>query len=145
MEKVIVFDSRALDLEDEDAVQISWDDFFESISDKTNPVIITGYFMAWDGKKEGHMVRKNLYQAVRDILMDDSSPIFSFDESDNFVLDETHHDAPVSGNHYVFHVLTDAGVKWYEENKNSCTPREIGETLVKPEYSRKVEHNEVGL
>lgn len=92
-----------------------WDDFKEQCSqEKDNHCLVTGYFMSWMGPQAGGKIYPNLKLAVQNILMDgDSHPIFSINDEGNLVLDETHHDAPCSGNHYEFRILTARGEKYY--------------------------------
>lgn len=93
-----------------------WDDFLEECSSEKDPVLVTGYFMAWDGPREGGVVYKDLRTAVSSVIMEDSHPIFSITDEGLLVLDETHHDAPTKGNHYEFRVLTQKGNQYYEKH-----------------------------
>lgn len=93
-----------------------WDDFLEECSHEKGSVLVTGYFMAWDGPREGGLIYKDLETAILRIIMDDSHRIFSLTEDGVLVLDETHHDAPTQGNHYEFKVLTSDGQKYYENH-----------------------------
>lgn len=93
-----------------------WNDFLEECSHEKGSVLVTGYFMAWDGPREGGVVYKDLRTAVSSVIMDDSHPIFSITDEGLLVLDETHHDAPSNGNHYEFRVLTQKGRQYYEKH-----------------------------
>ncbi len=92
-----------------------WNDFKEQCSQEIpNHCLVTGYFMSWMGPQQGGKIYKDLETAVQSILMEgDSHPIFSINDEKNLVLDETHHDAPSSGNHYEFRILTARGEKYY--------------------------------
>ena len=116
-----------------------WDDFKEQCSHEvSNHCLVTGYFMSWMGPQAGGKIYKDLETAVQDILMDgDSHPVFSIDDDGNLVLDETHHDAPCSGNHYEFRILTAKGEKYYN-NHMYDDRRTLHEALKKEGRTRKV-------
>ena len=116
-----------------ETIQQDWEFFISDCEDEENiPVVVTGYFMSWKGPQEGGKVYPNLKQAVRNIILNDSSPVFSFNDDNVFVLDETHHDAPVSGNHYEFRVLTKKGNSYYQNHKEDDR-RELCEHLINTE------------
>ena len=99
--------------------QYDWEYFVEQCEhEEKHHCLVTGYFMAWNGKQEGGKVYSNLSSAVSSILMDDSHPVFSLTDDGMLILNETHHDAPCSGNYYEFRILTDAGEKYYENHCN---------------------------
>ena len=118
--------------------ELYWDDFLEECSHEKGYVLVTGYFMAWDGPRECGLVFKDLPAAVRGIIMDDSNPIFSLTDDGVLVLDETHHDAPVKGNHYELKVLTSNGKKYYEKHINDDR-RTLHEALKEKGRSRNVD------
>lgn len=121
----------------QDNTERYWDDFLEECSDEKGYVLVTGYFMAWDGPREGGKVYADLRTAVRGIIMDDSHPIFSLTDDGVLVLDETHHDTPCKGNHYEFKVLTSNGKKYYEKHINDDR-RTLHEALKEKDRSRNV-------
>ena len=124
----------------QEQTEYDWRDFLDQCSEeKPNHCLVTGYFMAWDGPKEGGKVFKNLETAVSGIIMDgDSNPVFSITDEGILVLDETHHDAPCSGNHYEFKILTAAGEKYYEKHINDDR-RTLHEALKEKGRSRDVD------
>ena len=124
----------------EGQTEYNWRDFLDQCSEeKPNHCLVTGYFMAWDGPKEGGMVFKDLRTAVSNIIMDgDSNPVFSITDDGILVLDETHHDAPCNGNHYEFKILTAAGEKYYEKHINDDR-RTLHEALKENKRSRNVD------
>lgn len=95
-----------------------WRDFLEQCGNETsNHCLVTGYFMSWRGPQAGGKIYKDLETAVQSILMDgDSHPVFSINDEGDLVLDETHHDAPCSGNHYEFRILTKRGETYYDNH-----------------------------
>lgn len=146
MEKQILFDMYDYYDDEEYTVQDGWNDFTYSLSKTSGYVVITGYFMSWMGPRSGGLVCPSLKTAVETIVMDDSHPIFSIDSDGDFVLDETHHDAPCAGNHYVFRVLTKKGATWYENNVNRYDKRTVCEKLFNTKgYSRKVNSKDILL
>ena len=110
--------------------EYEWKDFKDQCEDEEkHHCLVTGYFMSWMGPQEGGKVFKDLASAVSDIIMDgDSNPVFSINDEGILVLDETHHDAPTSGNHYEFRILTATGEKYYEKHCNDDR-RELHEAL----------------
>lgn len=104
----------------QDNVEWEWRDFVEQCEDEENHhCLVTGYFMSWMGPQAGGKVYKNLAAAVSGIIMDgDSHPIFSLSDEGVLILDETHHDAPCSGNHYEFRILTKSGETYYNNHCN---------------------------
>lgn len=100
--------------------EYEWEDFLNECEDEEkHHCLVTGYFMSWMGPQEGGKVFKDLASAVSDVLMDgDSHPVFSINDEGVLVLDETHHDAPTSGNHYEFRILTKKGEKYYERHQD---------------------------
>jgi len=122
----------------QDNVETDWDWFTEQCGDEEkHHCLVTGYFMAWNGKKEGGKIYKDLASAVSDILLDDSHPVFSLTDEGMLILNETHHDAPCSGNYYEFRILTDAGEKYYENHMND-DPRTLHEALKLRKRTRNV-------
>ncbi len=123
----------------QDNTQCEWEYFQEQCGkEKEHHCLVTGYFMAWNGPREGGKVFKNLETAVSNIIMDgDSSPVFSITDDGVLVLDETHHDAPCSGNHYEFKILTATGEKYYEKHINDDR-RTLCEALKLHKRSRNV-------
>ena len=94
-----------------------WNDFLKECSDEKGFVLVTGYFMAWNGPREGGLIFKDLKTAVSGAIMEgDSHPVFSITDEGVMVLDETHHDAPCNGNHYEFRVLTKRGAQYYQKH-----------------------------
>lgn len=122
-----------------DQTEFEWDDFKDQCGEEeNNHVLVTGYFMSWMGPQQGGKIFKNLESAVTGIIMSgDSHPVFSITEDGVMVLDETHHDAPCSGNHYEFKVLTAAGEKYYEKHINDDR-RTLHEALKEHKRSRDV-------
>ena len=118
--------------------ELYWDDFLEECSGEKGFVLVTGYFMAWDGPREGGLIYKDLKTAIQRTIMDDSHPIFSLTEDGVLVLDETHHDAPSKGNHYEFRVLTSDGKEYYENHINDDR-RTLHEALKEKGRSRNVD------
>jgi len=126
-----------------------WHNFLsECGNEKDMPVVVTGYFMSWMGPQRGGKVYSSLKDACSNIIMDESTPIWpiwSFDDNGVFVLNETHHDAPCSGNHYEFRVLTAKGNQYYkkhidDDRMNLC------ETLANnSEYNRNVNPKIFGM
>ncbi len=123
----------------QEGTDCDWRDFLDQCSEeKPNHCLVTGYFMAWDGPKEGGQVFKDLRTAVSNIIMEgDSNPVFSITDDGILVLDETHHDAPCDGNHYEFKILTAAGEKYYEKHINDDR-RTLHEALKGNKRSRDV-------
>ena len=99
-------------------VEWDWEDFKGQCKGEKGRCLVTGYFMSWHGPLEGGKIYKDLETAVQNILLDDSHPIFSFNDEGVLVLDETHHDAPSSGNHYEFRILTAKGESYYDSHNN---------------------------
>ena len=101
-------------------VEYEWKDFLDQCeNEEKHHCLVTGYFMSWMGPQEGGRVFEDLASAVSGVLMDgDSHPVFSINDEGVLVLDETHHDAPTSGNHYEFRILTTSGEKYYENHIN---------------------------
>ena len=118
--------------------EYDWDDFLKECSDEKGYVLVTGYFMAWDGPCEGGLIYKDLRTAIQRTIMDDSHPIFSLTDDGVLVLDETHHDAPIKGNHYEFRVLTSNGKDYYEKHINDDR-RTLHEALKEKGRSRNVD------
>lgn len=126
--------------------QDDYDDVMYKMLTEKNMCVMTGYFMAWDGKKEGGFVAVNLGNAVAKALLGGTEPIFKFDENGVFTVVETHHDAPVNGNVYKFRILTKKGKAFYEENSSEMGRRSLCETLFKSdEYSRNVDLSIFGI
>ena len=116
-----------------------WEDFLDECSkEEERHVLVTGYFKAWDGPHEGGLIFKDLRTAASGTIMKgDSHPVFSLTDEGMLVLDETHHDAPCSGNHYELRVLTAAGEKYYEKHLNDDR-RTLHEALKEKNRSRNV-------
>lgn len=118
--------------------QYDWEDFVDECQHEEGHCLVTGYFMSWMGPQSGGKVYKDLASAVSNILLDDSYPVFSIDENGLLVLNETHHDAPCSGNHYEFRILTAAGEKYYSSHVGSLGRKQMCESLLKGNRSRNV-------
>lgn len=116
-----------------------WEDFLDQCKDEENHhCLITGYFMSWMGPQEGGLIYNTLAEAVQNIIMDgDSHPVFSINDDENLILDETHHDAPCAGNHYEFSILTPKGERYYNNHKDDDR-RKLHEALKKEGRTRKV-------
>lgn len=99
-------------------VEWDWRDLLEMARKIDGPCVLTGYFMAWNGKREGGRIFSSLENAIQNSIMDDSHPIFSITREGVLILDETHHDAPCSGNHYEIKLLSKKGEAWYEAHKD---------------------------
>lgn len=128
-----------------ETVEWEWEDFISQCEDETkNHCLVTGHFMSWMGPQAGGKVYKDLATAVRSIIMDDSHPVFSINDDGNLVLDETHHDAPVSGNHYEFLILTASGERYYANHYNDDR-RTLCENLKLNGKTRKVNTKIFGL
>ena len=122
-----------------DNTELDWEDFKEQCEEEENHhVLVTGYFMSWMGPQTGGKIFKNLLDAVTGSIMDgDSCPIFSLTDEGMLVLNETHHDAPTSGNHYEFRVLTDRG-ETYLNNHIDDDRRTLHEALKEKGRTRNV-------
>lgn len=122
-----------------DNTEIDWDVFKDQCgNEEKHSVLVTGYFMSWMGPQPGGKIFKNLADAVSGSIMDgDSCPVFSFTDDGVLVLDETHHDAPTSGNHYEFRVLTARG-ETYLNNHMYDDRKALHEALKEKGRSRNV-------
>lgn len=120
-----------------DNTRWEWEDFLDNAKKVNGPCVVTGYFMSWMGPQEGGKVYPSLADAISNVIMDDSHAVFTIDENGLIVLSETHHDAPCSGNHWEFRVLSAAGKKYYNRHKDS-NRRTLCETLVKEGNTRRI-------
>lgn len=126
-EDVVLFDSNDyLDSETEIEEMADWDNLMYDL-ENTGPVVLTGYFMAWDGKKEGGIISPSAAAAIQKAMLDNSHIIISITNG-VLTMDETHHDAPISGNHYTIRKLTKKGLKWLDAHYN-LSRREQCETV----------------
>ena len=129
--------------------QEDWEIFLDLLrEEEPNHCLVTGYFMAWDGKREGGNVYTDLATAVQEVILDDSRIKISITDEGVLVLDETHHDAPVNGNHYEFRILNSRGESFLEDHKTGdfgYGRRELCETLKNDKYSRNVDYRIFGF
>lgn len=98
---------------------------FDVDTEASETYMVYGYFMAWDGKKEGtkFITTKNIFRGViLDMLLEETgfeSVDFFADEEGRLVIEEYHHDSPVVPNHYVVCRLTKKGKKELDESTMS--------------------------
>ena len=130
-----------LDHENEDS-DWEFEMFLDSLKERDTPTVVTGYFMTWNGKQYGGKIFHSLRAAVGDIVMEESTPIFSVTKEGDMILDEAHHDAPVKGNHYEFRIITTRGMNYlnthqYESRRTLCE-----KLFNTPGYSRRVKEED---
>ena len=137
--KKVLFDSNNYETEEEQIdLECDWENLLEQASKVKGHCLVTGYFMAWCGKQEGGKIFPSLKDAIAGSVMSgDSSPVFSIDKKGLLTLDETHHDAPVSGNYYEFRLLSAKGEKYYAAHSDDDR-RTLHEALKEKQRTRRI-------
>lgn len=96
--------------------------------------LVTGYFMAWNGKQEGGMIiyHTTLCGVMSRICLcetEDSPKVFIRDDG-IIIIEETHHDSPVVPNHYEIRVVTKKGIQLINEEEDELSKRELHQLLL---------------
>lgn len=96
--------------------------------------LVTGYFMAWNGKQEGGIIVYNttLWGVMNRICLyetEDSLRVFIRDDG-IIIVEETHHDSPVVPNHYEIRVVTNKGLQLINKKEDALSRRELHQLLL---------------
>ena len=116
-----------------------WDDFLHFLSKEKRKILVTGYFISWCGKLHVAKVFDSLVDAVCYAQLDDSHTQFILGANGLFFLNETHHDAPINGNHYEFRAITESGEKYLEKHNNMAR-LDLGQKLLTRGRTCNIDH-----